>query len=410
MANSIAANLRSSVRASFFLLLTFAVAFNAGCGLLGTHKKVQVPQLLTPLSEAAKSRLITEVNRLASVRSLHGKVDIEFEDTSFADSGIAEKYKQADGTVTLQRPGQIYLIIAVPFIAKDIAQMTSNGETFRVAVLQGDEKYRRFVTGSNNAVYEKLDGEEAEPAPQKGKKGTMNEKQTVNALSNLRPQHLTDALMISPIAVGSQTSLTYVQSEFYQEEADSRPEKRGARIVRGYYLLEEISEAGTNDARLLRRFWFDRVNGIRLARIQSFDQNGLLSTDVSYWDEKPIGESGQTRLPARIEITRPHDHYKLSITYQTPAAVDVDKEFRPEAFVLENRWQLEEVDLDARQRNKAAATPKSVPSSRLPIATTHAVQSPTFRLSDGEEQAKAWTLNFLILAKEALPSFDCGSY
>jgi len=48
----------------------------------------------------------------------------------------------------------------------------------------------------------------------------------------------------------------------------------------------------------------------------------------------------------------------LSITYQTPAAVDVDKEFRPEAFVLENRWQLEEIDLDARQRNKAVVTPK----------------------------------------------------
>lgn len=358
MPNSIAANLRSSVRASVFLLLTLAVAFNAGCGLFGTHKKVQVPQLLTPLSEAAKSRLITEVNRLASVRSLHGKVDIEFEDTSFAESGIAEKYKQADGTVTLQRPGQIYLIIAVPFIAKDIAQMTSNGETFRVAVLQGDEKYRRFVKGTNSAVYEKLDGDAAEPATQKAKKGTMNEKQTVNALSNLRPQHLTDALMISPIMVGSQSGLTYVQSEFYQEEADSRPEKRGARVVRGYYLLEEISQAGTNDARLLRRFWFDRVNGIRLARIQSFDENGLLTTDVSYWDEKPIGESGQTRLPARSEITRPHDHYKLSITYQTPAAVDIDKEFRPEAFVLENRWQLAEVDLDARQRNKAAVTPK----------------------------------------------------
>jgi hypothetical protein len=358
MANSTPANLRSTVRVSIFLLLTFVVALNSGCGLFGTHKKVQVPQLLTPLSEAGKSRLITEVNRLASVRSLHGKVDIEFEDTSFADSGIAEKYKQADGTVTLQRPGQIYLIIAVPFIAKDIAQMTSNGETFRVAVLQGEDKYRRFVKGTNSAVYEKLDGDAAEPETQKVKKGRMNEKQTVNALSNLRPQHLTDALMITPIAVGSQSGLTYVQSEFYQEEADSRPEKRGARVVRGYYLLEEISDAGTNDARLLRRFWFDRVNGIRLARIQSFDQGGLLSTDVSYWDEKPLGESGQTSLPARIEITRPHDHYKLSITYQTPAAVDVDKEFRPEAFVLENRWQLSEVDLDARQRNKAAVTPK----------------------------------------------------
>jgi hypothetical protein len=358
MPNSTAANLRSLVRAKFFLLLTFFVALNAGCGLFGTHKQVQVPQLLTPLSEAGKSRLITEVNRLASVRSLHGKVDIGFEDTSFAEAGIAEKYKQADGTVTLQRPGQIYLIIAVPFIAKDIAQMTSNGETFRVAVLQGDEKYRRFVKGTNSAVYDKLDGDGAEPETQKGKKGRMNEKQTVTALSNLRPQHLTDALMISPIVVGSQSGLTYVQSEFYQEEADSRPEKRGARIVRGYYVLEEISQAGTNAARLLRRFWFDRVNGIRLARIQSFDDNGLLTTDVAYWDEKPVGETGQAQLPTRIEITRPHDHYKLSITYQTPAAIDVNKEFRPEAFVLENRWQLSEVDLDARQRNKSAVTPK----------------------------------------------------
>jgi competence protein ComGC len=280
MANSTAANLRSSVRVSFFLLLIFAVALNTGCGLFGTHKKVQVPQLLTPLSEAAKSRLITEVNRLASVRSLHGKVDIQFEDTSFADSGLAEKYRQADGTVTLQRPGQIYLIIAVPFIAKDIAQMTSNGETFRVAVLQGEEKYRRFVKGTNSAVYEKLDGDGAQTDAQKSRKNTMNEKETVSALSNLRPQHLTDALMISPIPTTGQNGLTYVQSEFYQEEADSRPEKRGARVVRGYYLLEEFSQSGTNDARMLRRFWFDRVNGIRLARIQSFDESGLLTTDV----------------------------------------------------------------------------------------------------------------------------------
>jgi competence protein ComGC len=359
MANSTASNSRSLVRTAFFLLLTFAVALNAGCGLFGTHKKVQVPQLLTPLSGAAKSRLIAEVNRLASVRSLHGKVDIEFEDTSFAESGIAEKYRQADGTVTLQRPGQVYLIIQVPFIAKDIAQMTSNGETFRVAVLQGDEKYRRFVKGTNSAVYEKLDADGTAADAQKSKKNRMNEKETVSALSNLRPQHLTDALMVGAIPATAQSGLTYVQSEFYQEEADSRPQaKKGLRVVRGYYLLEEFSQPGTGDARLLRRFWFDRVNGIRLARIQSFDENGQLTTDVAYWDEKPFGESAQTLLPARIEITRPHDQYKLSITYQTPTAVEIDKEYRPEAFVLENRWQLSEVDLDARQRNKAAVTPK----------------------------------------------------
>ena len=357
MPNQTAAQQRPLTRLPLILILILLVALSSGCGLFGTHKKIQVPQLLTPLSEANTTQLINEVNRLAAVRSIHGKVDIVFEDTSFAETGVAEKYKQADGQLTVQRPGSIYLIIQVPFIAKDIAQMTSNGESFRVAVLQGDERYRRFVKGTNNATYEKLDMDGTGTAAAKPKK-VMNANEAVNALSNLRPQHLTDALLVSPIQNNDQSSVTYVRSEFYQEEADSRPQaKSGVRVVRGYYLLEEISEAAAGEARLLRRFWFDRIGGIRLARLQSFNEQGLLMTDVSYWDEKPFGEAGRVRLPTRIEITRPHDHYKLSFAYQAPPATTIDREFQPEAFVLENRWQLPEVDLDARQRNKPTVKP-----------------------------------------------------
>jgi hypothetical protein len=357
MPNQTAGKPRSLTRLSLLLLLISASLFAGGCGILGTHKKVQVPQLLTPLAEADTARLISEVNRLAGVRSIHGKVDIIFEDTSFAEAGIAEKYKQADGQITVQRPGNIYLIIQVPFIAKDIAQMTSNGETFRVAVLQGEDKYRRFVKGTNSATYEKMDMDGAPAGAEKPKK-VMNAKDAVNALSNLRPQHLTDALMVSGIRDPAQSGLTYARSEFYQEEADNRLQaKSNMRVVRGYYLLEEFSQPTAGEAKLLRRFWFDRSNTNHLARVQSFDNQGLLITDVSYWDEKPFGEAGQFRLPSRIEITRPHDHYKLSIAYQSPATADIDRQFQPEAFVLENRWQLPELDLDARQRNQPPVTP-----------------------------------------------------
>lgn len=357
MPNSIAAPVRSFSLLPLLLILILASLLMSGCGLFGTHKKVQVPQLLSPLTDANTVQLIAEVNRLATVRSIHGKVDIVFEDTSFAEAGIAEKYKQADGQLTVQRSGQIYLIIQVPFIAKDIAQMTSNGESFRVAVLQGEDKYRRFVKGTNNALYEKLDLDGKTAGTEKQNK-VMNAKEAVNALSNLRPQHLTDALMVNTISDPAQSGLRYARSEFYQEEPDTRPRaKVGVRIVRGYYLLEEFSQPTPEETRLTRRFWFDRVGAIRLARIQSFNDQGLLITDVSYWDEKPFGEAGRFRLPARIEITRPHDHYKLSIAYQTPEQVEVDREFRPEVFVLENRWQLPEVDLDARQRNKGSVTP-----------------------------------------------------
>ena len=356
MPKFIAAQPRPLSKLLLLLLLSISI-LGSGCGLFGTHKKVQVPQLLAPLSEANTAQLIAEVNRLALVRSIHGKVDIVFEDTSFAEAGIAEKYKQADGQITLQRPGAIYMIIQVPFIAKDIAQMTSNGETFRVAVLQGEDKYRRFVKGTNNATYEALDIN-GKPAGQEKPKKVMGAKEAVNALSNLRPQHLTDALMLNPIQNPGQGGLSYSRSEFYQEEPDTRPRaKSSSRVVRGYYVLEEFLPGSPGEARLLRRIWFDRVNGIRLARIQSFNEQGLLITDVTYSDEKPFSESGQFRLPSRVEITRPHDHYKLSISYQTPAAVEIDRQFQPEAFVLENRWQLPEVDLDARKQNKATVTP-----------------------------------------------------
>lgn len=353
MPNSTATQPHRLPRLPLLLIFILVSVFASGCGLFGAKKKVQVPQLLAPLTEANTTQLIAEVNRLSAVRSIHGKIDIIFEDTSFAEVGIAEKYKQADGQITLQKPGQIYLVIQAPFIATNIAQMTSNGESFRVAVLQGEERYRRFVKGTNNAVYEKLEmnGTAAgSPKPAEA----MNAKQAVNALSNLRPQHLTDALMLNAIADPAQSGLRYARSEFYQEEPDTRPQAKGKlRVVRGYYLLEEFSSPSADETRLMRRFWFDRVGGIRLARIQSFNDQGLLITDVSYWDEKPFGEAGQVRLPSRVEITRPHDHYKLSIAYQAPNSVEIDREFRPEAFVLENRWQLTEVDLDARQRPKA---------------------------------------------------------
>ncbi len=338
-------------RPILLLLVISSLCVTSACGVFVKPKKVQVPQLLKPLADANRALLLSEINRLTTVRSIQGKIDIQFEDTSFADSGIVEKYRQTEGTLVLQRPGNIYLGIQFSFV--DIAQMSSDGQSFRVAVLRGDEKYKRFVKGTNNAIYPKLDEAAASgPTSTPKKADQRNEKETVSALSNLRPQHLTDALMIQP---AGDPRFVYVQSEFFQDEIDATLQaKKNTRVVRGYYLLEEFTQPSSGEARLVRRFWFDRVKGIRLARVQFFDDQGLLITDVSYSSETAFGEAGKYRLPARIEITRPHDQYKLTIAYQLPATVGVDKEFRPEAFVLENKGGLPEVDLDERLRKKNA--------------------------------------------------------
>jgi hypothetical protein len=225
--------------------------------------------------------------------------------------------------------------------------MTSDGEHFRIAILKGDEKYRRFVRGTNNAVYPRLEMDgNADP----GKKRKPNsEAQTVNALSNLRPQHLTDALLLNPIDPHA-PGIMYAQSEFFQSEKDTSQLNSQKRVVRSYYFLDELQASSDGAARLLRRFWFDRVNGIRLARLQTFDGKGSLITDVSYGELRKFGTEGNVLLPAQVGLTRPQDQYKMTITYQTPEGVTLDRDYPPEAFVLENKWGLKEADLDTQNK------------------------------------------------------------
>ena len=284
----------------------------------------------TPLAEAETPQLIETVNRLVGPTSIRGKVDIQFEDTSFATSGIAEKYRTADGTIIVQRPGKVYLIVQGP-LAIDIAQMTSDGEHFRIAILKGEDKYKRFVRGTNAAVYSKMDGNATTPTA-KGKAKT--EVQTVQALSNLRPQHLTDALMIRPIDPHA-SGMLYARSELFQSEKDPASKKR---VVRGYYLLDELQAGSDGSAKLVRRFWFNRVNAIQLARLQTFDEKGSLTTDVSYADFRPVGETGQIVLPVKqpdatriTQLTSPINHRNRWLT-------------RISAWrSCSNKWNLQEV-------------------------------------------------------------------
>ena len=69
--------------------------------------------------------------------------------------------------------------------------MTSDGAKFRVAILQdgGSGKYKKFVVGTNSADYSALQKNLNEMDLDDGKAI----KQNVNAFSNLRPQHFTDA-------------------------------------------------------------------------------------------------------------------------------------------------------------------------------------------------------------------------
>jgi hypothetical protein len=300
---------------------------------------------------------MNEINRFARVNSLRAKMDLKFEDDSFAQFGSKEVYRSADGEVVVQRPGKILLKVMVPVIKTDVAQMTSDGETFRVAILQdgGSGKYKKFVKGTNSADYTRLQKNLNATDLDNGKMI----KESVNAFSNLRPQHFIDAILVRPTDPKS----VYVQTTIFQIEEDETQSKKSPvrKVMRGYYLLDELVRQSDDSLKISRRFWFDRVGGIRLARQQIFDAKGEIESDIVYGREGNLTGTGEyNNLPLRIQVTRPKDKYTMSLTYQTPEAVTIGKTYPPTAFVLQNSWGLEEVDLDKKLQEATAQRPNNV--------------------------------------------------
>jgi len=351
-------------RSPLLPLFLFFTLFLSGC--ISPKEKVVTPKLLKTES-AAPDVLLNEVNRFARVTSMRAKMDLKFEDNSFAESGIAEKYKTADGEVVVQRPANILLKVQVPIIKSDVAQMTSNGTKFCVAVLQdgGDGRYKKFVCGTNNADYSLLQEQIKKTDLDNGKVI----KQNVNAFSNLRPQHFTDAMLVRPI---DPQNYSYVTTTILQEEVDMELLKKKspvAWVLRGYYLLDEFRNDGNGTLKLVRRFWFDRVERIRLARQQIFDERGEIESDIIYGQEGNLGANGDyNNLPLRITVTRPKEKYKMRLTYQTPENVSIGRTYPAAAFELKNEWGLEEVDLDQKlqeARSQKALTEQSNSATKI---------------------------------------------
>ena len=332
---------------SYLFILLLAAILVPGCNVVKT--KDGTPTLLKT-EDATHAELMAEVNRFARVGSMRAKMDLKFEDNSFAQFGSKEVYRAADGEIVVQRPANILLKVQVPVIKTDVAQMTSDGEKFRVAILQdgGSGKYKKFVIGTNNADYSKLQKEldNADGAMQKN----------VNAFANLRPQHFTDAMLVRQ----TDDAHLYTHSTIFQIEEDVTQSKKSPlrRVNRGYYLLDEFSKGASGDLVISRRFWFDRVGGIRLARQQIFDAKGEIESDIVYGAEGNLTNTAEyARLPLQIIVTRPQEKYSMKLTYQSPENVTIGKTYPSTAFVLQNTWDLEEVDLDKKLQEANAARP-----------------------------------------------------
>jgi hypothetical protein len=154
--------------------------------------------------------------------------------------------------------------------------------------------------------------------------------------------------LIRPLRVG-QPGFAYSLQEELVEELDTRPKaKKGARVLRSFYVVSEIeiTDPAKSFGLLKRRFWFDRNDQLHLKRQQVFDDKGGLITDARYSNYTKLESDSQVLRPSVIEVRRPYDKYSAELHFLPDSTEFNVGDLPATAFMLENTQQLPETDLD----------------------------------------------------------------
>jgi outer membrane lipoprotein-sorting protein len=225
---------------------------------------------LKPALEASPSQLIAEYNEVA--RGVHSvKATVELAPTAGSSySGVIQEYRNVKGFLLAQRPAHVRMIGQAPVVAKNIFDMVSDGQTFRIYI----PSKQKFIVGPANL-----------------------ERPAKSPLENLRPQHLLDAVFWPEISTES--------PPLFEEFTDDTGR---------YYILTILRES--RPAEIARKIWFDRTN-LQISRLQTYGSAGRLASDVRYgdWQTKSdtAGPSATLPYPRRITLVRPRDDYRLEM-------------------------------------------------------------------------------------------------
>lgn len=271
--------------------LTALTLLAGGCA--ASRKHVVPPAEMRPALEASSAQLIEKYNQQArAVRSLNAAVEL-LPVAGSSYTGVIEEYHNVKGFVLAQKPAHIRMIGQAPVVAKDIFDMVSDGETFRIFI----PSKHQFIMGP--AAFER-------PAKK--------------PIENLRPQHLLDALFWPEIDTRQQVLF----EEFNAETAR-------------YYILTVLR--GMSVLEIVRKVWFDRTD-LSVARVQLYGTGGRLVSEIRYadWQPAPSGGTGPGAVgsapgyPRHIWLGRPHDDYQLEVRI---TRLMLNEEIAAERFQLE---------------------------------------------------------------------------
>jgi outer membrane lipoprotein-sorting protein len=228
-------------------------------------------------------------------------------------SGVIEEYHEVKAFLLAARPAEIRVIGQAPIIGKTIFDMASDGQTFRVAI----PSKNKFLVGP-----------------------VVAERPSSKPIENLRPQHLLDALLWPEVRKE--------EAVLFEEFNDESGRFYVLTVLRGGYQTE-----------ILRKIWFDRAD-LQVARMQSYGPRGVLVSDSHFSDwQLLVGDqeqvaatlSGVKSFPREIRIERPHDDYRLELTF---TKLLLNQEIPADRFRLEQPAGTELVNVGEGPEDKPA--------------------------------------------------------
>jgi outer membrane lipoprotein-sorting protein len=300
------------------LIFLIALLSATGCGFRSSHP-VKMRTSTAMLKDATLEQLVESINTNAEkLKTLKATVDI--------DSSIFEEKKdrvednpQVAGVILVRKPEMLRMRIYVPVIHNVMADMVSNGRNFELA----SPIKSKFYVGSNQ--------QPVKPSPQ--------------PLENLRPQHISDALLLKPIEEGKEIAVLENTTEVVKDPKNHKDVQQLAYTV----LVIDKDSAGHY---LSRKIVFSRTD--LLPHEQSiYDRQGRLVTFVRY---ENFSDYSGLLLPAIVAIQRPIEGYAITISM---VKVDVNVPLTDDQFVLTQPPGSQVINLDTKSSASTIPEPEN---------------------------------------------------
>ncbi|MGD1100503.1 MAG: DUF4292 domain-containing protein [Terriglobia bacterium] len=285
------------------LVLAALLLATPGC-LVRRVTHVHAPSQGIPVRDASLAELVTKINAWSdAVHTMTATVDLE-PTAGSVYSGVIKEYHDVKGFVLLQKPSTIRLLGQAPVVRTNIFDMVSNGEEFRLSI----PIKQKFIIGK-----------------------TTFRRPAKNALENLRPQHILQALIVPPVDADHETP--------FRVEDQSRTQRRR------YYVVNIVESPRDRHVILHRKVWFDRAD-LELVRMQFYEPDGTYTEDVRY---SAYQDFQGVRFPTHIEVSRPAEDYEVTITIEK---AQFNEPIPPEKFDLKKPEGAELVDLSAAKQGE----------------------------------------------------------